>query len=178
MNIVQGHIDFMNQYYEHYDMYFQDIIAAHGRTEDANEYWLDAVSRIVGVVDGNTPVVKLENLAEVLALIHPDFFYNRHGDRFRRLDYLTPGVFTQLGRQGDCSHGEITGTKCIFLDNDIEADHVWPASLGGPRHRNNFMPLCDEHNGMKANSIVLFNHTEVPPWLGSSLNKLRAHKRP
>ena len=59
-----------------------------------------------------------------------------------------------------CMSWKMWGYKCPFHSPVLEADHLFPYSLGGPTDPRNLVLLCKYHNRVKAADIHLY------PWEG------------
>ena len=114
-----------------------------------------------------------------LALLHPD--------HIKELDlpaHLTPEKIQvsiqgrrafSSGVSGKCQSSLLWGYECE-LNGDIEQDHLFPYSLGGPTLGNNRVLLCRYHNMVKASDIHCFpwessNHW-ISPWVDTQVDKL------
>lgn len=116
-------------------------------------------------------------LPELLALIHPDFYYKNGTPLEGSLPWKNNGFAAGITQTDRCRAEVYTGVECLFNQNPqirgkCHADHVWPNSLGGPSILDNRLVLCKYHNGMKSNDIAHFNWTIIPNWLESYLQKL------
>jgi len=113
------------------------------------------------------------SLPMALALCHRDFWINWQGIEF------------QLHEEGwgelevfNCEFEKISGIKCPWNPNpnDIEKDHWWPKSLGGPFSGHNLLGLCRIHNLAKGNGLRGFNWSEKSQWLDSRLSEISQKK--
>jgi hypothetical protein len=128
---------------------------------------------------------RISALPEILALVHPDFFQSRAGDIIKAL-LVPPWVPGPAWRCSPpslqrCESGRIFGYTCPFEDgpertNDLQADHVWPRSLGGPAIPENRVWLCGFHNRMKGYDIYHFEWNVFPSWLAGLVKSLAALK--
>jgi len=109
------------------------------------------------------------SLPLALALCHNDFWINWQGEGF------------QLNEEGwknlevsNCEFEKISGINCPWNPNpeNIEKDHWWPKSLGGPYSGHNLLGLCRIHNLAKGNGIRGFDWNIKPKWLDSRLNEI------
>jgi len=75
-----------------------------------------------------------------------------------------------------CQSSMLWGYECK-LGGDIQQDHLFPYSLGGPSLGTNRIYLCHYHNMVKGSDIHCFpwESTEmwIEPWLDSMIEKLR-----
>ena len=108
-----------------------------------------------------------EELPILLALIHPDYRYDIHGQsiviRDSQRSKFKPRVTSER-----CKINElIQGVKCPYQSSFEKsvADHLWPHSLGGPTIPLNKLTLCSQCNTQKSNSPLLFPGRNVPRWL-------------
>lgn len=119
----------------------------------------------------------IEQLPLALSLIHPDFW---DGEDFEKARILQPLAFKNSNvwkaeQNPSCIWWEILGA-CGECETElsVEADHKWPKSLGGLKANGNWQPLCELHNKMKGNSVLLFDWTTWPIWLGGLLREMNA----
>lgn len=118
-----------------------------------------------------------------LALIHPDFYYDRLG-RDCRLNLSIPHPRTRERmprnvKQNRCRLDVLIGEKCPLqrVGQETVCDHLWPYSLGGPSILDNQLELCDECNRQKSNSPYLFPGNAIPNWLNDRIRDLVEQKR-
>lgn len=78
-----------------------------------------------------------------------------------------------------CSSEIIWGYKCCRrLREKVQADHLFPYSLGGSTVASNKIYLCKFHNQMKSNDIHLFPWERgEPEWLSICLQVIERIKR-
>ena len=139
---------------------------------EKDNIWLEAFNKInMDSIDG-------PNLPFVLSLIHPDF-YCRRGETFHEsLPWRKKSNFTAgIRNTALCSIGKLTKVDCLFnefpeMRGKVEADHIWPNSLGGPSILDNRLLLCKYHNGMKSNDISNFTWEDTPSWVGRYLHTI------
>lgn len=123
-----------------------------------------------------------------LALIHPDFCYNRFGENFREhfLDASRKMSLDEEERIGNCQIKQITGEECAFNEFPHErgrlvGDHLWPYALGGPTndkdnwHRNRLL-LCKNCNNAKSSSVATYRFTKRIQWLQIRLHEISIQK--
>lgn len=127
--------------------------------------------------------LNVNNLPIALALIHPNFYYRR-GEPFHnnlQLQWLKNNNFKNgILRTNRCQFVKCSGYDCVFHESrifNIEADHFWPNSLGGPSILSNRLLLCSFHNNSKSNSYLNYNWNEVPSWLLTQLEVIYYLKR-
>ena len=131
--------------------------------------WLSALEDVLAQ-PGATP--------KAYALMHPvwlDLMFHsvvashlRGSDRFSqdRLD----------AHLGSCNAQLIWGYRCeLASTGPLEADHLFPRSLGGASAIGNRVWLCRLHNQLKSNDVHLYpNWTEWRPWLKQGLEARRS----
>lgn len=123
-----------------------------------------------------------------LALLHPDFCYNRFGENFRVpfLDASRNMSVDEEERMGDCQIIQITGKECAFNEFPHErgrlfGDHLWPYVLGGPTngndnwHRNRLL-LCKNCNNAKSSSVATYGFDKRIQWLQIRLHEISIQK--
>lgn len=139
---------------------------------ERDHLWLNAF----GELDVNS--INNDTLPLVLSLIHPDFYYRR-GESFQdNLNWKKKSDFTAgIRNTSICSISKLTKIDCLFNDipeirGKVEADHIWPNSLGGPSILDNRLLLCRFHNGMKSNDISNFTWDTEPSWLKKYLYEI------
>jgi hypothetical protein len=111
---------------------------------------------------------------ESLALVHPHHYRNlESSDKIRtnRSFERGPSVSSR-----NCESNRIWGYKCpidITEHKKIEADHLFPYSLGGPSTGENIIFLCKMHNLCKGSDFHFFPWESGPPaWLSSTINRI------
>lgn len=50
----------------------------------------------------------------------------------------------------ECEWSKLAGRTCSLPPERLQADHVWPYSLGGPTVPDNLAWLCETHNALKS----------------------------
>ena len=114
-------------------------------------------------LDGN-----VKHPIKCLVLIHPDYWITHSGESIS----LSDGKFlNQINQDTKCEWNRFGNYVCpwnrdIFLRGNLEIDHHWPASLGGPSLDSNRLNLCKHHNQMKSNSVEHYPWNTKPAWLG------------
>lgn len=122
-----------------------------------------------------------------LALIHPEFCYDREGHDIReRLDTSRTMVVLPHERDSKCQMSLIFQDECVFDDHrelrgQLKGDHYWPYSLGGPTNtignlHTNRLILCDYCNSTKSSSILNYKFTKKIDWLHERLSKIYTRK--
>jgi hypothetical protein len=108
-----------------------------------------------------------EELPTLLALIHPDFRFDRNGTIVQSSDYQRKRFSNHIKYERCQIHLLVEGVKCPYQDSfeNSVADHLWPHSLGGPTIPLNKLTLCSQCNTQKSNSPLLFPGRNVPRWL-------------
>lgn len=72
-----------------------------------------------------------------------------------------------------CQSEILWGYKCE-LEGEIEVDHLFPYSLGGPSNGSNKLHLCRLHNRLKSSDIHFYPWEKgEPAWLEVVLGKIR-----
>jgi len=110
-----------------------------------------------------------DNLANRFMLIHPRW----HAvDKSSPLDLLP---FARTLRGDACQSEKLWGYSCPLTDRSIEADHMFPKSLGGPRHGANQVWLCSDHNLWKGQDLFNFPwENGEPKWLLQQLDRVES----
>jgi len=126
---------------------------------------------------------EIEILPRAFALIHPDFYYRKSVSFKDSIPSYGPRAFPgQISDYDDCQAEIYTQAPCAFNSNRIlrgkvQADHKFPASLGGPTMLSNRLLLCSYHNQMKSNDISHLDWSYKPSWLNQHLDNIRALKQ-
>ena len=112
-------------------------------------------------------------IPKALALCHKDFWINWEGQKFK-LNEEGWGEF----EVPNCQFEKISGIECPWNPNpeNMERDHWWPKSLGGPYSGHNLLGLCKVHNLAKGNGIRGYDWSEKPQWLDSRLKEISEKK--
>lgn len=109
-----------------------------------------------------------------MAMIHP-FFYGDVGKTpcpirgkrsFDRIDYFPHDV---------CQSELLWGYKCPFGKQALEADHLFPHSMGGPTRSDNKVYLCKIHNqNCKGSDAHIYPWERGKPiWLDGLIEKIQ-----
>jgi len=112
-----------------------------------------------------------------LSLIHPEFW---DGHDFEITRGFQPLAFKNSLRWREkdvplCCWWKLLGeSRECATEQPVEADHIWPKSLGGLRANGNCQPVCRLHNKMKGNSIFSFDWSRWPSWLRALLRNMHA----
>jgi hypothetical protein len=119
--------------------------------------------------------LSVENLPLALALIHPDFRINWQGESFS----IPDGRFNDITNNENCQSFKVLGYECpwnkdVEIRGNLENDHYWPASLGGPTDNHNRLPLCRIHNEAKSNAISNYDWGNIPKWLLKLLTQIHS----
>ncbi|WP_206446934.1 HNH endonuclease [Agrococcus sp. KRD186] len=107
------------------------------------------------------------------ALLHPDWLeLNFNAGTVQRL--LGPARFDQTRLDPElasCHAKLIWGYECdIPSSTPLEADHLFPRSLGGASEAGNRVWLCRRHNAIKTNDVHLYpSWGDWKPWLRRAL---------
>src|SRR5687767_14285109 len=73
----------------------------------------------------------------------------------------------------DCSAMELWGYQCPLTSEQIEADHLFPLSLGGPAVGTNQVWLCRVHNQWKGANLMDFPwERDEPAWLSEQIDRM------
>ena len=120
----------------------------------------------------------IDDLPTLLALVHPDFYHDSRGLEIG--SKLEPShnkrVFTDRRIRPQSCGIEILipGSKCPYWSGHVllEADHLWPHSLGGATLEENRLSLCKQCNEHKSASPMLFPGNSVPNWLKNRVKQL------
>jgi len=115
-----------------------------------NPLWIETVP-------AEGPHWNVEHLPTLLALIHPNFTYNQHGQPDRNRDYsASRNTFSIKYTTERCQLSRLLGgnIQCPYHRRTVkcQADHLWPFSLGGPTIETNKLALCGDCNRQKSNS--------------------------
>lgn len=74
-----------------------------------------------------------------------------------------------------CQADLIWGYDCPFEEEELESDHLFPFSAGGPTDAENRLWLCATHNGFKSSDIHLFPwEVGLPQWVAPRLAAMAA----
>ncbi len=75
-----------------------------------------------------------------------------------------------------CTSKYLWGYDCEF-NSDIQKDHLFPYSLGGPTVNGNMLGLCRYHNMVKSSDVHCYPWEDfgvwAEPWLDLQIDKLR-----
>ena len=119
--------------------------------------WLDAVEL------ANT-------LPERLALLHPHWLEGVT----TQLAVQGAPAFTRSSARATCRADLLWGYDCPLAHEAIQADHVFPYSLGGPSTGSNRLSLCRVHNSWKGADLANFPwELGEPDWLADQLGSVR-----
>ena len=146
--------------------------------------WYDTYYLVEAFIDQNSTSLDeqcLQTTQIKLALLHPD-----HYKKLSLPDYLSKKNYQQIrGKRSFNSRNSIT-TKCqasIIWNyecqnkTEIQADHLFPYSMGGPTIEQNRINLCKYHNMVKSSDIHCFPWNEtrqwIDPWLDNQIIKIR-----
>lgn len=109
-------------------------------------------------------------LVDSLVLINPNWLPDDY-DRELALN-LVP--FRGARSPYPCQSRLIWGYECPLTDEAVEADHLFPRSLGGPTVAANQLPLCRIHNAWKCADLLAFPWENGEPlWLDDQLTTVR-----
>lgn len=126
--------------------------------------------------------VKERTLYEELSLLHPDHLASlvlpEHLSRecIQRKLQGPRSFVSNLCSVNKCGSKLLWNYECP-LSGNIQQDHLFPHSLGGPTVPTNRIHLCRYHNMVKTCDIHCFPWEEADkwckPWLGMQISKLR-----
>lgn len=110
------------------------------------------------------------SLPERLLLLHPIWFEGLTD--VRRVQ--GPPAFVYQPLESRCKAEVLWGYDCPLHHERIQADHVFPYSLGGPTIGMNRLSLCAVHNGWKGADLGTFPWERgTPDWIDDQLTTLR-----
>ncbi len=123
------------------------------------------------------------DLYKRLALLHPEHLEELAlpiGISRNKLQEAIQGpraFSSSSGLQTYCECEELWGYKC-HLDEEIQQDHLFPYSMGGPTLQLNRVFLCKLHNLAKSNDIHILPWKNedrwFKPWLDFQIEKCRS----
>jgi hypothetical protein len=121
-----------------------------------------------------------KTIFEQLALLHPehlaelDLPSHRNVESLQRLLQGARAFATPLG--GNCCQSRLLWGYNCELNGEIQQDHLFPYSLGGPTLAQNRVFLCKYHNMVKSSDIHCYPWEAVDewakPWLTAQINRL------
>ena len=116
-----------------------------------------------------------------LALLHPEHLAeldlppHRSEDSLQRLMQGVRAFPASIIASNSCQADLLWGYKCE-LHGEIQQDHLFPYSLGGPSIAQNRVFLCKYHNMVKSSDIHCYpweaTDAWAKPWIGAQINKL------
>ena len=122
-----------------------------------------------------------EDLPILLALVHPDFHYDRRGvnigEHFehphsRRSFPKSKRIVSHCGISD-----LIEDALCPYWRGEkLASDHLWPHSLGGATSTDNRLALCGTCNQQKSSSPLLYPGHWVPGWLRNRVQIMKRYK--
>ena len=116
-----------------------------------------------------------------LALLHPDHYQRLRDKRAPEAATLQREIqgrrqFPREGSCGKCESELLWGYACPLNSPQIEQDHLFPYSLGGPTNHKNRIVLCRYHNMVKAADVHRLPWegaaNRIEPWLDAQLEVL------
>ena len=150
------------------------------RHETARRY-LETLERVLQQGWGNAvQKPELDNL-EKLALLHPEHLNSIDLPSHKNVAQLREQIQGKRGfgsqfLRTKCESELIWGYKCP-LNADIQQDHLFPYSLGGPTIGTNRILLCKYNNMVKTSDIHCFPWEEFTircePWLDFQIKRMR-----
>jgi hypothetical protein len=119
-----------------------------------------------------------ESLAVRFVLLHP-FHYDEDNTDKKRCE-IRGGrrfPFKPQVAEGGCAAKLLWGYSCPLEGTNLQVDHEFPYSLGGPTDPRNRLILCDMHNRLKSSDLHVYPWEKgEPKWLRDILDKI-ARKR-
>lgn len=118
---------------------------------------------------------------EKLALLHPEHFNSLDLPNHTNTKTLQTSIqgnrrFASQQSNVLCQSMLIWGYECP-IETDLQQDHLFPYSLGGPTVGTNRIWLCRYHNMVKTSDIHCFPWEELEqrcgPWLDNQIDKMR-----
>lgn len=110
-------------------------------------------------------------LAEQLVLCHPAWL----SDSRSLLRGLGLVSFSLREARGECQSDVLWGYSCPLAEHPIQADHLFPSSLGGPAVGTNQVWLCQLHNQWKSSDLASYPWERgEPPWLRDQIARMAA----
>ena len=142
-------------------------------TSMCNEAWLELLPTGPSVDWG------IETLPILLALIHPHFCIDRHGQQVV-VDEFSKKSFKHDGSESCKIRTLLPGVSCPYhsVFEKSHADHLWPHSLGGLTTPGNKLALCQVCNRAKSNSPFLYPGENIARWLRLHVINLARKKSP
>lgn len=123
-----------------------------------------------------------KTIFELLAMLHPLHFKELDLPQYLNIETIQrslqgPRAFTSTLGGNSCQSAMIWGYNCE-LSGEIQQDHLFPYSLGGPTLAVNRIFLCTYHNMVKTSDIHCYpwESTDilVQPWLDSQIRRLHS----
>lgn len=117
-----------------------------------------------------------------LALLHPEHYKSLDLPSNVSISKLQakiqgPRSFQNKSNQGSCNCNLLWGYNCT-LNEDIQQDHLFPYSLGGPTLGTNRIYLCRYHNMVKTSDIHIYPWINVTTltqqWLDNQIKMLHS----
>jgi hypothetical protein len=110
---------------------------------------------------------KLDNI-EKHAAINPNLYEEIILSEVLGSRAFSSGIIQKTSK---CMAEFVWGYPCKFEGRGLQADHLFPYSLGGPTLSDNLLVLCDRHNQAKSHDIHLYSWDE-PNWLRELANRI------
>ncbi len=113
-------------------------------------------------------------LPQIMVLMHPDFYAVREAQV--GMSIRGPRSFSTTAGQhaASCMADRIWLLTCPLRRSEVQADHLFPYSLGGPTLAANQLFLCPAHNSAKGSDVHLFPWERgEPSWLAMQVEKIR-----
>ena len=121
-----------------------------------------------------------KELPILLALIHPDHYYDKFGQDISTYLHDISRTFRSSYQPVACEIDKlIADAHCPYYHSGskLRKDHIWPWSLGGASSTDNLLFLCKDCNEQKSNSPLLFPGLSVPSWLKTRIITLSTLKQ-
>lgn len=149
------------------------------RTDSTIEY-LKALEKSFQVGWSETFTIGEKTVFEKLALLHPlhikelDLPSHQSVEKIQE-SFQGPRRFSKPLGGNSCQSALLWGYDCE-LKGELQQDHLFPYSLGGPTFQTNRIFLCNYHNMVKSSDIHCYPWDSIDswtePWLDSQIDRL------
>lgn len=132
-------------------------------------------------IDTSSQQWGVASLPTLLALVHPNEYYDQRGEDISNY-FETPHSKVKFPNKivsdESCQLEELRfGLMCPYAySTDVQMDHYWPHSLGGPTSNDNMVHLCGKCNRQKSSSPFYYHFETVPTWLVNRIKTMYSHK--
>ncbi|MDE2933016.1 MAG: hypothetical protein OXS47_03990, partial [Chloroflexota bacterium] len=111
---------------------------------------------------------------QALVLVHPDFYAAREAEVGMSIRGSRSFSRTAGQHAAGCMADRIWLSACrLRSGSEVQADHLFPYSLGGPTLAANQLFLCGAHNGAKGSDVHLFPWEQgEPDWLATQVERI------